>query len=52
MFLPTTLQGADEIVQTINDLKNKSPSDSVEVDLISTTDVITDEQKPGTNINI
>ncbi|XP_074550798.1 zinc finger MYM-type protein 2 [Halichoeres trimaculatus] len=46
MFLPTTLQGADEIVQTIKDLKNKSPSDSVEPDLTPTTEGTTEDQKP------
>ncbi|XP_034550661.1 zinc finger MYM-type protein 2 isoform X2 [Notolabrus celidotus] len=46
VFLPTTLQGAEEIVQAINDLKNKEPSESEEADLISTAEVISEDQKP------
>uniref|UniRef100_A0A669DIK4 Zinc finger MYM-type containing 2 n=1 Tax=Oreochromis niloticus TaxID=8128 RepID=A0A669DIK4_ORENI len=47
VFLPTTLQGAEEIVQTINELKNKVPSDPLEADLITMAEVITEDRKPG-----
>uniref|UniRef100_A0A3Q0R6F4 Zinc finger MYM-type containing 2 n=1 Tax=Amphilophus citrinellus TaxID=61819 RepID=A0A3Q0R6F4_AMPCI len=47
VFLPTTLQGAEQIVQTINDLKNKLPPDPLEADLISMAEVIAEDQKPG-----
>uniref|UniRef100_A0A3B4Z321 Zinc finger MYM-type containing 2 n=1 Tax=Stegastes partitus TaxID=144197 RepID=A0A3B4Z321_9TELE len=48
VFLPTTLQGAEQIVQTISELKNKVlPSDPAEADLLSTAEVVTEEQKPG-----
>lgn len=48
VFLPTTLQGAEQIVQTIRELKNKVPSDPLEADMISMADVIAEDQKPGT----
>uniref|UniRef100_A0A3Q4H114 Zinc finger, MYM-type 2 n=1 Tax=Neolamprologus brichardi TaxID=32507 RepID=A0A3Q4H114_NEOBR len=47
VFLPTTLQGAEEIVQTINELKTKVPSDPLEDDLITMAEVITEDRKPG-----
>nr|XP_033469382.1 zinc finger MYM-type protein 2 isoform X2 [Epinephelus lanceolatus] len=46
VFLPTTLQGAEQIVQTINELKNKVPSDPLEADLISMAEMIAEDQKP------
>ncbi|XP_070831912.1 zinc finger MYM-type protein 2 [Chaetodon trifascialis] len=46
VFLPTTLQGAEEIIQTINELKNKVPSDPLEADLLSMADMITEDQTP------
>uniref|UniRef100_A0A3B4FGF9 Zinc finger MYM-type containing 2 n=1 Tax=Pundamilia nyererei TaxID=303518 RepID=A0A3B4FGF9_9CICH len=46
VFLPTTLQGAEEIVQTINELKTKVPSDPLEDDLITMAEVITEDRKP------
>ncbi len=48
VFLPTTLQGAEQIIQTINELKNKVPSDPLEADLLSMADMIAQDQKPGT----
>ena len=47
VFLPTTLQGAEQIVQTINELKNNVPSDPLEADLISMAEMIAEDQKPG-----
>lgn len=47
MFLPTTLQSAEQIVQTIKELKQEVPPDPLESDLISMADLITEEQKPG-----
>lgn len=47
VFLPTTLQGAEQIVQTISELKNKVPSDPLEADLITMAEVIAEDQKPG-----
>ncbi|XP_045910813.1 zinc finger MYM-type protein 2 isoform X2 [Micropterus dolomieu] len=46
VFLPTTLQGAEQIIQTINELKNKLPSDPLEADLLSMADMIAEDQKP------
>ncbi|XP_026231812.1 zinc finger MYM-type protein 2 isoform X2 [Anabas testudineus] len=46
VFLPTTLQGSEQIIQTINELKHKVPSDPLEADLISMADMIAEEQKP------
>lgn len=48
VFLPTTLQGAEQIIQTINELKNKVPSDPLEADMLSMAEVIAEDQKPGT----
>lgn len=48
VFLPTTLQGAELIVQTINELKTKVPSDPLEADLLSMAEMIAEDQKPGT----
>ena len=48
VFLPTTLQGAEQIIQTIRDLKAKLASDSLEAELISLANMIAEEQKPGT----
>ncbi|KAM9851019.1 zinc finger MYM-type protein 2 [Aulostomus maculatus] len=46
VFLPTTLQGAEQIVQSINELKTKVPSDPREADLLSMAEVIAEDQKP------
>lgn len=43
VFLPTTLQGAEQIIEAINKLKNKVPSE-----LLSMAETITEDQKPGT----
>lgn len=43
VFLPTTLQGAEQIIEAINELKNKVPSE-----LLSMAETITEDQKPGT----
>ena len=48
VFLPTTLQGAEQIIQSISELKNKVPSDPLEADLLSMAEMIAEEQKPGT----
>lgn len=45
VFLPTTLQGAEQIIETINELKNKVPSD-----LLSMAEMITGDQKPDTHV--
>uniref|UniRef100_UPI0037E7DC43 zinc finger MYM-type protein 2 n=1 Tax=Semicossyphus pulcher TaxID=241346 RepID=UPI0037E7DC43 len=50
VFLPTTLQGAEQIVQAINELKNKVPSDPLEADLISMAEVIAEDQKPDVKL--
>ncbi|KAM7406900.1 hypothetical protein PAMA_002883 [Pampus argenteus] len=46
VFLPTTLQGSEQIVQTINELKTKVPSDPLEADLLSMAEMIAEDQKP------
>ncbi|XP_041662656.1 zinc finger MYM-type protein 2 isoform X2 [Cheilinus undulatus] len=43
VFLPTTLQGAEQIIQTINDLKNKVSADTEDP---SEADMIIEDQKP------
>ncbi|KAM9344266.1 zinc finger MYM-type protein 2 [Pholidichthys leucotaenia] len=42
VFLPTTLQGAEQIVQTINDLKNETSSDALQADIVS----VLEDEKP------
>lgn len=44
VFLPTTLQNAEQIVKTINELKAKVPSDPLEADLIAMAEVIAHEE--------
>ncbi|XP_043105154.1 zinc finger MYM-type protein 2 isoform X1 [Puntigrus tetrazona] len=47
VFLPTTLQNAEQIVKTIRELKAKVPSDPLEADLIAMAEVIAQEdEKP------
>ncbi|XP_016316342.1 zinc finger MYM-type protein 2-like [Sinocyclocheilus anshuiensis] len=47
VFLPTTLQNAEQIVKTISELKAKVPSDPLEADLIAMAEVIAQEdEKP------
>uniref|UniRef100_A0A8C7CDA5 Zinc finger MYM-type containing 2 n=1 Tax=Oncorhynchus kisutch TaxID=8019 RepID=A0A8C7CDA5_ONCKI len=48
VFLPTTLQGTEQIVQTMNKLKAKVPTDPHEADL-SMAEMIAEDQKPGTH---
>uniref|UniRef100_A0A3P8XMC3 TRASH domain-containing protein n=1 Tax=Esox lucius TaxID=8010 RepID=A0A3P8XMC3_ESOLU len=50
VFLPTTLQGAEQIVQTINELKAKVPSDPHEADLISMAEMIAEDRKPDVKV--
>lgn len=47
VFLPTTLQGAEQIVQTISELKHKVSTDTLKADLISVEEMIAEDQKPG-----
>uniref|UniRef100_A0A8C1GK68 Zinc finger, MYM-type 2 n=1 Tax=Cyprinus carpio TaxID=7962 RepID=A0A8C1GK68_CYPCA len=47
VFLPTTLQNAEQIVKTISELKAKVPSDPLEADLIAMAEMIAQEdEKP------
>uniref|UniRef100_A0AAR2IXG4 TRASH domain-containing protein n=1 Tax=Pygocentrus nattereri TaxID=42514 RepID=A0AAR2IXG4_PYGNA len=47
VFLPTTLQSAEQIVKTINELKANFPPDPLEADLLAMAEMITeDEKKP------
>jgi hypothetical protein len=41
------MQGADQIVQTITELKAKVPTDPHEADLLSIAEMIAEDQKPG-----
>lgn len=50
VFLPTTLQGAEQIIQTINELKNKVPSDPLEAGLLAMADMIKEDQTPGVGL--
>lgn len=45
MFLPTTLQSAENIVKTIDELKAKVPTDPLEADLIAMAEMIAEEDK-------
>lgn len=46
VFLPTTLQGAEQIIQTIKDIKNEASADPTEADC-SVDELSTNDQKPG-----
>ncbi|XP_075993910.1 zinc finger MYM-type protein 2-like [Genypterus blacodes] len=46
VFLPTTLQGADQIIQAIKELKPEVTSDPQEADLPPVAQVVAEEQKP------
>ncbi|XP_067106839.1 zinc finger MYM-type protein 2 isoform X2 [Osmerus mordax] len=48
IFLPTTLAGAEQIIQTISELKDEVPSDPCEADLLAMAHVIAEDQKPAT----
>ncbi|KAJ8268208.1 hypothetical protein COCON_G00133800 [Conger conger] len=45
MFLPTTLDSAERIVETIQEIKNKIPSDPYEADLILMADLLAEEEE-------
>ncbi|MCJ8732432.1 hypothetical protein PDJAM_G00211190 [Pangasius djambal] len=45
VFLPTTLQSAEHIVKTIDELKAKVPTDPLEADLITMAEMIAEEDK-------
>ncbi|XP_031654670.1 zinc finger MYM-type protein 2 isoform X1 [Oncorhynchus kisutch] len=49
VFLPTTLQGTEQIVQTMNKLKAKVPTDPHEADL-SMAEMIAEDQKPDVKV--
>ncbi|XP_071211103.1 zinc finger MYM-type protein 2-like [Salvelinus alpinus] len=49
VFLPTTLQGTEQIVQTINKLNAKVPTDPHEADL-SMAEMIAEDQKPDVKV--
>ncbi|XP_051565424.1 zinc finger MYM-type protein 2-like [Myxocyprinus asiaticus] len=52
VFLPTTLQNADQIVKAINELKTKVPSDPLEADLAAMAELIAgdEDEKPDCEI--
>nr|XP_043870739.1 zinc finger MYM-type protein 2 [Solea senegalensis] len=52
VFLPTTLQGAEQIIQTINELKNKAAtSEPVEADVTPVAEEkVTEDQKPDVKL--
>lgn len=45
VFLPTTLQGAEQIIHTMKDMKSEAPSNTSEAAII-----IDDEEKPGESL--
>ncbi|XP_064203342.1 zinc finger MYM-type protein 4 isoform X5 [Anguilla rostrata] len=45
MFLPTTLDSAERIVETIQEIKNKIPSNPYEADLILMADLLAEEDE-------
>lgn len=44
VFLPTTLQSAEQIVRTIDELKAKVSANPLEADLITMAELIADEE--------
>lgn len=47
VFLPTTLQGAEQIIHTIAELKNKVPSEGMEVNQVCMVETTEEDQKPA-----
>ncbi|KAJ8348845.1 hypothetical protein SKAU_G00274340 [Synaphobranchus kaupii] len=47
MFLPTTLENADKIVETIEELKVKIPSNPLEADILAMAEMIAEAQEMG-----
>lgn len=45
MFLPTTLESADKIVETIEELKVKIPSNPLEADLLAMAEMIAEAEE-------
>ncbi|XP_076857939.1 zinc finger MYM-type protein 2 isoform X2 [Brachyhypopomus gauderio] len=45
VFLPTTLQSAEQIVKTIDELKAKIPTDPLEADLLAMAEMIAEDDK-------
>ncbi|KAM6934578.1 zinc finger MYM-type protein 2 [Xenentodon cancila] len=52
VFVPTNLQGAEQIIQTISVVKKEAPCDPLEADQLSVADVITEDKKTGVCMNI
>lgn len=52
VFLPTTLQSAEHIVKTIDELKAKVPSDPLEADLLAMAEMIADEDKKPDSLGV
>ncbi|XP_061103228.1 zinc finger MYM-type protein 3-like isoform X2 [Conger conger] len=47
MFLPTTLENADKIVETIEELKVKIPSNPLEADILAMAEMIAEAEEMG-----
>lgn len=47
MILPTTLDSAERIMETIQDIKDKIPSDPYEADIILMADMVAQEDGQG-----
>ncbi|XP_059820220.1 zinc finger MYM-type protein 2 isoform X2 [Hypanus sabinus] len=45
VFLPTTLENAEKIVETIEDLKRKIPSNPIEADILAMAEMIAEAEK-------
>ncbi|KAG2461171.1 ZMYM4 protein, partial [Polypterus senegalus] len=45
MFIPTTLDSADKIIETIQDIKEKIPSNPFEADLLQMAEMIAEEEE-------
>ncbi|XP_062910236.1 zinc finger MYM-type protein 2 isoform X3 [Mobula hypostoma] len=45
VFLPTTLENAEKIVETIEDLKRKVPSNPIEADILAMAEMIAEAEK-------
>lgn len=45
VFLPTTLENAEKIVETIEDIKRKVPSNPIEDDILAMAEMIAEAER-------
>lgn len=51
MFIPTTLDGADKIIETIQEIKEKIPLNPFEADLLTMAAMIAEEEEKEKTIS-